>query len=154
MRHNDPRNQRVPLPECVPRRLYKLSSRNLRLGVFDGKTGFIGIREKFGHHYLFTEYHWDTGAPYGTVSGVVDTGIDMPVGVPLVDHGPTIDRETMEREKINREVAFDRPIADGGRGWYFKDTNEASQAIHPMGLGNGALFDWLNEKEKELGTPG
>lgn len=60
---------RIPLSECKHGYLYKIFSRNLRLGVFDsGDNGFIGIREKFGREYLFTEYHWDIGPPFGTVS--------------------------------------------------------------------------------------
>jgi hypothetical protein len=59
----------IPLEDCKHGYVYKIHSRNLLLGVFDsGKKGFVGIREKFGHEYLFCEYHRDTGAPYGTVS--------------------------------------------------------------------------------------
>ena len=29
------------------------------------RSGFIGIREKFGSKYLFMEYHYETGAPFG-----------------------------------------------------------------------------------------
>lgn len=57
----------IPLDQCVERTIYELASRNLRVGVFvAAERGFIGIREKFGSQYLFTEYHWDTGAPCGT----------------------------------------------------------------------------------------
>lgn len=54
----------VPLEE---RGIYRIHSRNLTLSVYDGKGGFIGIREKFGVLYLFTEYAWEQGPPYGTV---------------------------------------------------------------------------------------
>jgi hypothetical protein len=47
--------------------IYRIKSRNLSVGVYDGKGGFIGIREKFGDTYLFTEYGWEQGPPYGTV---------------------------------------------------------------------------------------
>jgi hypothetical protein len=47
--------------------IYRIQSRNLAAGVYDGKGGFIGIREKFGDTYLFTEYGWEQGPPYGTV---------------------------------------------------------------------------------------
>lgn len=57
----------IPLSDCKKRGVYKIYSRNLGIGVFDGEYGFIGIRQKFGHRYLFTEDHYDTGAPYGTV---------------------------------------------------------------------------------------
>ena len=71
-------NTRVPMEECVKGRLYKLACRNLGYGVWNGVDGFIGLREKFGNVYLFTEYHWDTGAPFGTVEGMLDTGVDFP----------------------------------------------------------------------------
>ena len=59
----------IPLKECKDGYTYKIHSRNLTCGVFRVKdAGFIGIREKFGSTYLFTEFHRDTGAPYGTVS--------------------------------------------------------------------------------------
>jgi len=57
----------MPLDQCKKGYLYKIDSRNLSYGVYDGKQGFIGIREKFGSKYLFTEFHYDQGAPYGTV---------------------------------------------------------------------------------------
>ena len=46
--------------------IYRISSRNLSVGAWDG-TGFIGIRIKFGSSFLFKEFHYDDGAPYGTV---------------------------------------------------------------------------------------
>lgn len=64
MRGNEPY---IPLEQCIHGITYKLHSRNLRIGVYDKQTkGFVGIRTKFGFRYLFTEYHWDTGAPFGT----------------------------------------------------------------------------------------
>jgi len=74
------KKQRVPLEECVKGRLYKLACRNLGYGVYDGEGGFIGLREKFGNVYLFTEFHWDIGAPHGTVEGIVDTDIVFQLG--------------------------------------------------------------------------
>jgi hypothetical protein len=58
----------IPLASCKHGFLYRLDSRNLRYGVFNEKTkGFMGIRRKFTMVFLFEEYHWDTGEPYGTV---------------------------------------------------------------------------------------
>lgn len=57
----------IKLEDCKERFLYKIFSRNLSYGVYDGNSGFIGIRNKFGMDYLFTEYHWDAGPPFGTV---------------------------------------------------------------------------------------
>lgn len=142
----------VPLAECKPRRLYKIRCRNLDFGVFNGKespwAGFIGIREKFNSKYLFTEYHHETGAPFGTVYSVIDTGIDMPEDLRLSDTSPTVDKAS------NRPVHFDKPVADGGRGWIFSDTDESDQSIQPVSYGNPELFKWLTEQEKALGTEG
>lgn len=58
----------IPINELKHRGIYKIRSRNLSVGIYNEVTkGFIGIREKFYMRYLFEEYHWDTGAPYGTV---------------------------------------------------------------------------------------
>ena len=63
----------IPLKKCEIGVLYKIHSRNLQYGIFNGKDGFIGIRTKFGQKYLFTEFHWDTGPPYGTVKPIEKT---------------------------------------------------------------------------------
>jgi len=58
----------ISLKECKHGGLYKIRARNFEYGVFiEEKQGFIGIRLKFQDRFLFTEYHWDIGAPYGTV---------------------------------------------------------------------------------------
>lgn len=57
----------ITLSKCKNGFLYFISARNSRLGIFDEKQkGFIICREKFGDVFLFTEYHWDMGAPNGT----------------------------------------------------------------------------------------
>lgn len=62
----------ILLSECRPRWLYFIDSRNLTLGVYDEQQkGFIGIRTKFRARFLDTEYHWDTGAPFGTAKPYV-----------------------------------------------------------------------------------
>ncbi len=39
------------------------------LGIYRSDDyGFVGIRHKMGHRYLFTEYHWDIGPPFGTAN--------------------------------------------------------------------------------------
>lgn len=62
-------SSRIPANQCKIGYLYKISSRNLRYGIFTGGDwgGFIGIRTKFGYQYLFTEYHYDLGGRCGTV---------------------------------------------------------------------------------------
>ena len=64
-------------------RIYRLKSRNLTVGIWDENSkGFIGIREKFGSRYLFTEYHRDHDPYVGTAAPVEDLGrLSEPVEV-------------------------------------------------------------------------
>lgn len=65
----------IELENCIDGHLYELNSRNLSYGIFTKfNNGFLGIRTKFGHRYLFTEFHWDTGEPFGTASPLKDLG--------------------------------------------------------------------------------
>lgn len=71
----------IPLRSCIDGHVYKIYSRNLDVGVFHAEVeGFTGIRNKFGWNYLFTEFHYDQGPPYGTVSPLEDLG-PLPAGI-------------------------------------------------------------------------
>lgn len=62
------RDPSIPLEQCEDGWLYRIFARNASLGIFRAnQKGFEIAREKFGNVYLFTEYHFDTGAPFGTV---------------------------------------------------------------------------------------
>ena len=106
----------VPLSECVKGRVYRLRCRNLVLGVFDGKDGFIGIREKFGERFLATEYHWEQGPPYGTVAGAEDTGIDLPLGIEPIEHFGAIESGT--QRSVTWDTTLPNLFAPGCCGWY------------------------------------
>lgn len=74
-----PRNKGFTL---IKGNLYRIRSRNLPYGVYDGLGGFIGIRQKFGTTFLFAEYDWDDGPPFGTVVVLEDLG---PSGIEPVE---------------------------------------------------------------------
>lgn len=140
----------IPLSECVIRNVYRLASRNLSCGVFDGHLGFIGIREKFGDKYLFREYHWDGGPPYGTARPYEILGT-IPGDVVLSESLGTSDSRT------RRTILFDRTPTDeemyvGGpkkmKGWYFEDTGEFSKEVIPVTVPNLSLFLYLQAMEK------
>jgi hypothetical protein len=59
----------IPVGECINGHVYRIRARNGRIGVFDKKNdnAFILSRHKFGDNFLYPEYHWDNGKPYGTV---------------------------------------------------------------------------------------
>lgn len=130
----------IPLDQCEHGYLYRIRSRNLMTGVFNKESnGFIGIREKFGNEYLFTEYHWDTGAPFGTVHPVEKLA-KVPDDIEIKESLGSFDEVT------DRRVAFDKPVAGGGKGWYFVDTGEASQDISAIHRGNRKLEDWIRSQ--------
>jgi len=61
--------------ECIDGNLYIICARNGRVGVYhEEDNSFIISRFKFSSNYLFPEYHWDTGEPYGTAKPLKDLG--------------------------------------------------------------------------------
>lgn len=52
--------------DMVIGKLYLCRARNFNQGRWNG-SGFDYIRSKFGFTYPAVEYHWDDGAPFGTV---------------------------------------------------------------------------------------
>lgn len=140
------RSDTLPIMDnLIKGRVYKIRSRNLRVGVWNGKDGFIGIRSKFGDRYLFTEYHYDASETYGTVCDAKDTGIDIPENVSVRTTLGSIDSIT------KRPVAFDTPVGDGGKGWYFIDTGEPSEEIRSVSVNNKKLFDFIDGVLSNLG---
>lgn len=133
------RSPTLPLLEnCIPRRVYKLRSRNLSLGVYNGRSGFIGIRTKFGDRFLFTEYHWDTGSPYGTVMDAIDTGIDVSEDIPLIEY--------LGSEDINTGRLVDY---SEDKRWYWVDTGESDPDIRACAISNQPLFNFLRNYHYE-----
>lgn len=128
---------KIEIEDLIVGRVYAVRCRNLLYGVWNGKGGFIGRRFKLGTWRLFTEYHCDYSGPFGTVRHMEDTGIDVPDGVSLEEGLGSKDQVT------GRPVAFDKPVDDGGRGWYFTDTGEASRDIRACGISNVALALFL-----------
>jgi hypothetical protein len=66
----------IPMAECKDRYTYRIASRNLLFGVFRAATGgFLGLRNKFSHIYIFEEYHWEASETYGTVQPIEELEI-------------------------------------------------------------------------------
>ena len=114
----------IPIPECVNGGFYRIDSRNLSFGVYSEKTkGFVGIREKFGDEYLFTEYHYDTGPPFGTV-----------FPEELLERCPLEPNElisTIYTEEIAKTIRSSKKLGDIIR------------------VENKELFAWLDKKRRE-----
>ena len=133
----------IPLDDCKDRFLYQINSRNLSYGVYNEETkGFVGIRNKFGNNYLFTEYHYDTGSPFGTVFPKKEL-IKIPDDLSTCTNLGVID------DKSKRSIKFDKPIFEGGKGWFYQDTGESDKNISPISIDNDKLFEFLKGMENK-----
>jgi len=151
----------IPIDQCVDRGVYRIKSRNLSMGVYRAEVqGFIGIRLKFDDRYLFTEYHYDTGAPFGTVKpkeqiGMLPDNIDCRE---LAKHefGDSfgLDPETKkERAIVRRDLAENEKPHGGRKGFVdeWADTHErTSDNLFPYVKENKELFAFLESLEKTL----
>jgi hypothetical protein len=124
----------IRLVDCEKGWLYRINSRNLSLGVFDGKGGFIGIREKLGARYLFTEYHEDTGPPYGTVT-VLEKLRPFPETIPC---------EECLTHPLGASWATD-PATERDRPVVRRDLREGE---NPHGKRQGFVDEWADTKER------
>lgn len=142
--------------ECEDRQLYRIQSRNLITGVYREESGgFIGIRTKFDDHYLFQEFHWDTGGHHGTVRPIEALGVKIPDGMHLGEYLPGSDPSRHHGswcDEHDRECEFikDDPTQKyGGVGkWFHLD--DGSQMIdndHSRIKINQALYDFLLANE-------
>jgi len=122
----------IPLSECKHGYVYKIHGRNLSIAVFNSKeNGFTGIRLKFGYEFLDTEFHWDTGSPFGTVKPK-EVLHKLPENIELKKTLGTIDK------KSKRLVEFKET-----EGWRYIDSNEFDKNIYPATLHNEKLFEYL-----------
>jgi len=145
----------IPLKECIKGRVYRLHSRNLAFGVFDGYDGFIGIRTKFDDRYLFTEYSSERGSEFGTVIVLADLGIAIPAEVAIAVDLGTIDATTKRPLTMDKDIDNPNfPPGEGRRGWWrYSDTTGEVAPTTKDGccatrVPNGALFAFLDMIEK------
>lgn len=128
---------RIALADCKHGYTYRIRSRNLAVGVFNTATkGFVGIREKFGDEFLFTEFHYDTGAPHGTVSPEAE-----------IEKCPVEDlRESYETvcSVCDKRVAFVKNVPEDGYGKWLHDGTFCERGV-PVAPENGVLFDYLKK---------
>lgn len=123
----------ISIDDCEVGAIYKLRSRNLHFGVYTLQKTFIGIRTKFECSFLDHELHVGVG---GTASPTTKIGY-VPSTITLVTHLGTFDKIT------GLAVEFDKPVIDGGRGWYFTNNGESSEDIFPILKSNDQLYDYL-----------
>jgi hypothetical protein len=131
----------ISLADCQRGGIYRIKSRNLPIGVFNGVDGFIGIREKFWDYFLFTEYHHDTGPPFGTVTPLelID---EIPFRVHLQEYYPSacsechLPVEFLPEDEIRGKWVH-------RKGNTFVDENEIGHYPRPGAYTYVPLFDHL-----------
>lgn len=155
------RKDYIPLVECIKGFLYKIHSRNLSFGVYDGNKGFIGIREKFNDRYLFTEYHHDTGAPYGTVKPF-ELICELPKEIDCNErqihkYGSAdwaVNPVSKIPEPVLRRGLQENEPQHGKRQGFVDEWAETKERLpdrlYPYVELNQELFNWLEEKELEF----
>ena len=128
----------IPMEACQDRQLYRLRSRNLRLGVYSAAThGFLGIREKFGARFAAEEYHWDTGPPFGTAKPLEELLEQLPEAIVLMEILPgTVCR------------TCGGPVEYNGKDAWFHLTPTTCGQIRPVTRRNAVLEEWLEEMER------
>lgn len=100
----------VDMIDLVDGAVYQIRSRNLVAGIWQERSkSFLGIREKFGHRYLFAEYHFNVGAPFGTALEERRLNASVPEGMEIDERNEAL-REWLE--PITREVAAQLWAAD------------------------------------------
>lgn len=132
---------------------YEIKSRNLIVGVYDGDEGFIGIREKFGDEYLFTEYLarelGGTKRPFDTVRPVAYMAT-LDEGIELVTTLGTACDTCGKRAWFVQD-----PQIQSGRTWGWWECEGRCFVIDeertlPRAVPNQVLFDILRELEQPV----
>lgn len=130
----------------VHRRLYQITARNLAYGVWDAeRRGFVGIREKFGAHFLDMEFHVETGPPFGTADVIRDLQRELPADLGIHMHGDPVCQHCGALVRwLGRET--------GTGPWIHVDPtfNGDCDTVHPRAVENTALFAWLTAQEQQI----
>ena len=74
--------RRIPVEDIEVGCAYVIHARNGGVGVAvqddHGAISYVLHREKFGDHYLFTEWDWDNGPPFGTAIPLRKLDVEPP----------------------------------------------------------------------------
>ena len=122
--------------ELVVGGVYRISSRNLDVSVWDGEK-FIGIRRKFNTKLLDSEYPARDGFVYGTVTGSEKTTFSIGGDIRLSESLGT------RCYYCGTECGFEHV----SKTWWCGGGCEKPRG---MLVRNGALFDTLTDIEDEI----
>lgn len=140
--------------DCKDRVLYRINSRNLLFGVFcKEQAGFNGIREKFGSRYVFMEYHYDNGPPFGTVLPIEELPEVLPDSIQNVATLPgswcSVCNEPVEYVKDPHEKTYEDGMVMKFAGRWKHVNPEAAEhgEYYAYSKDNPDLFNWLQSME-------
>lgn len=136
----------MPMDELEHRRLYRIRSRNLVVGVWNASArGFVGVRNKFGSEYPFVEYHYDADKNYGTVDlmepmdRILPDWIDIRAGWSICEQCD---------DTYIHWVRFPNPHPDGPYGEYIHDGEADHKPFDVRNVDNKELLNWLKPFDK------
>jgi len=135
----------IKLGELQRGTVYRLQSRNLACGVWNGKDGFIGIRTKFGGRFLDMEIHWDLSETIGTAQALEALGTipesisqDISLGTECGNcHKPV---NYVERHTEHQGASGDWLHDDGSPNCCIFVENDRTCKVTPVMIPNDALF--------------
>jgi hypothetical protein len=131
----------IDTSELVYRGAYRVTSRNLLVACYAGRGNFIGIREKLGSRYLFTEQ--------GTVSQVGELLAVAPLAIRMME---AVGQTYCEYCGALARWEPDEPGAR--RGTWFCDSgceDLEGKGVLPARIPNRPLYRFLEDLEEEQG---
>jgi hypothetical protein len=136
-------------------KVYRLQSRNLSCGVWDGEKGFIGIRRKFGSCFLEREIHWDLDENHGTAKAMDELGA-IPESIPLdISIGTVCEQCRKPMSYVQNRELDGKPNQgewlhdDGSPRCVISTGGVKSRVAGPVMISNEALFAELEKYESE-----
>lgn len=140
----------IKLEQLQRGRVYRLQSRNLECGVWNGKNGFIGIRTKFGLRFLDMEIHWGLSKTFGTAQALESLGtisesisLDISLGTECGNcHKPV---NYVKRHAEQKGASGEWLHDDGSRNCSVPVHDNTARKASPVAIPNDALFAELRK---------
>ena len=143
----------IKLEQLQRGRVYRLQSRNLECGVWNGKNAFIGIRTKFGLRFLDMEIHWGLSKTFGTAQALETMGT-IPESISL---NISLGTECGNCHKSLNYVKHHAELKEASGEWLHDDDgspnctvpfqNNKARNASPVVIPNDALFADLQKYE-------
>lgn len=146
----------IKLEQLQRGRVYRLQSRNLDSGVWNGKDGFVGIRTKFGQRFLDIEIHWGLSKTFGTAQALESLGtipesisLNINLGIECGNcHTPVkYIKPHAEQKQSSGEWLHD----DGSPNCSLPVQNDRARKASPVAIPNEALFVELRKYDANDG---